>query len=283
MAYTRHTRTATANDAGMWRNTYRYTIGVERKGMRNEDGRKAERRWFVRTWPICFTRLCLAASLQRYEHIVHVFECGPHVRFELPAPAKLFIHEGRARRRLRMDTAAVDERHDVWVALNARVRGRPIRVDFNAHDTKTPNVARSGEFVVGKAFGCRPPHRGDDRRAAIDTWSHRMRVSHGGAPSLVYIPKGGKAGARRQASMETTRRGMHVPAMHNPVAKHHNRRALAPAVVIACIVSRSHTAAEPKISNFAHHPGPEQDVAGGQVTVDEIVRAEMGLRHRDSN
>ena len=51
-----------------------------------------------------------------------------------------------------------------------------------------------------------------------------------------------------------------------------------PAVVVAHIVLRPHTAAQAKVGDFADHPRTEQDITGGQVAVDEIMRAKVGLR-----
>ena len=51
-----------------------------------------------------------------------------------------------------------------------------------------------------------------------------------------------------------------------------------PAVVVAHIVLRPNTAAQAKVGYLADHPGPKQDVSGGKVAVDEIVRTKVGLQ-----
>ena len=88
-----------------------------------------------------------------------------------------------ARGWLRVDVAAVDKCHHAWVALNAWVRCRPVRVDFNAHDAKTPDVTCSAELLIGEAFGRRPTHRDDARRAAAKERARtRGQVNHHRAP-----------------------------------------------------------------------------------------------------
>ena len=53
-----------------------------------------------------------------------------------------------------------------------------------------------------------------------------------------------------------------------------------PAVVVTRDVFCLHAAAQTKVSDLADQPGPDQDVACSQVTVDEVVRREMGHARR---
>lgn len=122
--------------------------------------------------------VCAIAACLGHKEIVHRFKCGPLFWFKRPASAKLFIHTGAARGRLWVEFTAVDKYHDVWVALDAVVGSRPVRVDLYARDAKTPHVTCGRELLVRETFwGC-PSHGHDTRRAVADTHAHVWSSKH---------------------------------------------------------------------------------------------------------
>ena len=122
--------------------------------------------------------VCAIAACLGHKEIVHRFKCGPLFWFKRPASAKLLIHTGAARGRLRVEFTAIDKCHDVWVALDAVVGSRPVRVDLDARDAKTPHVTCGRELLVRETFwGC-PSHGHDTRRAVADTHAHVWSSKH---------------------------------------------------------------------------------------------------------